>query len=85
MTKRSARMSTEELQAHDAMMVRAIPLGSRLGDPGLDLAPVLVLPVGEGARSIIGKTLPVDGGLMHRLTQLNSRYKHGVCVQEKSV
>lgn len=74
-------MSTEELQAHDAMMVCAIPLGRRHGDPDLDLAPVLVLLVGEGVRSIIGKALPVGGGLMHRLMQLNDRYKRGICVQ----
>lgn len=59
-----ARMSAEALQAHDALMAQAIPLGGRLGDPDRDLAPVLVFLVGEGARFITGQTLAVDGGLM---------------------
>ncbi|CAN7759318.1 SDR family NAD(P)-dependent oxidoreductase [Pseudorhodoferax sp. LjRoot39] len=59
-----ARMSAEELQAHDTMMARAIPLGGRLGDPDRDMAPVLVFLLGEGARFITGQTLAVDGGLM---------------------
>lgn len=59
-----ARMDQAQLQAHDAMMARMIPLGGRLGDPDRDLAPVLVFLLGEGARFITGQTLAVDGGLM---------------------
>ncbi|MCU6453144.1 SDR family oxidoreductase [Sphingomonas sp. A2-49] len=56
------RLSPDELVAHDAMMARAIPLGGRLGDPDIDMTPVLAFLVGDGARFITGQTLPVDGG-----------------------
>lgn len=59
-----ARMPAGELQAHDAMMGRAIPLGGKLGDPDRDMAPVLVFLLSDGARFITGQTLAVDGGLM---------------------
>ena len=59
-----ARMNPDELQAHDAMMAKAIPLGGKLGDPDRDMAPVLVFLLSEGARFITGQTLAVDGGLM---------------------
>lgn len=59
-----ARMSADELKAHDAMMAMLIPLGGKLGDPDRDMAPVLVFLLGEGARFITGQTLAVDGGLM---------------------
>lgn len=59
-----ARMTDEELKAHDAMMARVIPLGGRLGDPDRDMSPVLVFLVGDGACFITGQTLAIDGGLM---------------------
>lgn len=59
-----SRMSPGELEAHDAMMAKAIPLGGRLGDPDRDMAPVLVFLLSDGARFITGQTLAVDGGLM---------------------
>lgn len=57
------RMSPEDLVAHDAYMAGAIPLGGRLGDPHLDLAPVLVFLASDGARFITGQTIAIDGGL----------------------
>lgn len=59
-----ARMTPEELKAHDTMMARAIPLGGRLGDPDRDMAPMLIFLISDGARFITGQTLAVDGGLM---------------------
>jgi len=59
-----ARMSAEELAAHDAGMRQRVLIGGKLGDPDRDLAPVLVFLVGEGARFITGQTLPVDGGML---------------------
>lgn len=38
-----------------------VPLG-RVGDPFLDIAPVLTFLLGDGARYITGQTLVVDGG-----------------------
>jgi NAD(P)-dependent dehydrogenase (short-subunit alcohol dehydrogenase family) len=58
-----ARLSPEELTAHDAIMASLIPLGGRLGQPDRDIAPVLVFLVGDGARFITGQIIPVDGGL----------------------
>lgn len=57
-----ARMTPEELQAHDAEMAVRIPIGGRLGDPDRDLAPVMVFLASEGARFITGQIIPVDGG-----------------------
>jgi len=38
-----------------------VPLG-RIGDPGTDIAPVVVFLLGDGARYISGQTIVVDGG-----------------------
>lgn len=57
-----AKMSAEELAAHDQMLSRIIPLGGKLGDAERDLAPVMVFLAGEGSRFITGQTLCVDGG-----------------------
>ena len=52
------------LQAMDAMLQQAIPLGGALGDPLRDLAPALVFLAGDDSKFITGQTLAVDGGLM---------------------
>ncbi|MCY1461631.1 3-oxoacyl-[acyl-carrier-protein] reductase FabG [compost metagenome] len=57
-----AKMSAEELAAHDQMLSRIIPLGGKLGNAEQDLAPVMVFLAGEGSRFITGQTLCVDGG-----------------------
>lgn len=62
--KTRAGMGAEQLSAHDAMMARLIPLGGRLGDPDIDMTPVLLFLVSDGARFINGQTLPVDGGMV---------------------
>jgi NAD(P)-dependent dehydrogenase (short-subunit alcohol dehydrogenase family) len=55
-------MSVAEREAHDAVMLRQIPVGGRLGDPDRDMAPVLLFLAGEGARFITGQIINVDGG-----------------------
>ncbi|WP_236201016.1 SDR family NAD(P)-dependent oxidoreductase [Pseudomonas pseudonitroreducens] len=57
-----AKMSADELAAHDQMMSRIVPLGGKLGDAERDLAPVMVFLAGEGSQFITGQTLCVDGG-----------------------
>lgn len=59
-----ARMSPEELAAHDVGMAQRIPIGGKLGDPDTQMAPVMVFLVTDGAKFITGQTLPVDGGMM---------------------
>jgi NAD(P)-dependent dehydrogenase (short-subunit alcohol dehydrogenase family) len=59
-----SRLNPEELAIHDRGMAMNIPLGGKLGDPDLDMAPVLVFLVSDGARFITGQTLAVDGGLL---------------------
>jgi 2-hydroxycyclohexanecarboxyl-CoA dehydrogenase len=58
------RYSPEQLAVHEAKMAEKIPLGGRSGDPDLDMAPVLVFLVGEGARFITGQIISVDGGMV---------------------
>ncbi|MER5199772.1 SDR family NAD(P)-dependent oxidoreductase [Streptomyces sp. NPDC002755] len=57
-----ARMSPDELAAHDAQQVHVIPLGGKLGDPSGDLAPVLKFLVSDDARFITGQIISVNGG-----------------------
>ncbi len=59
-----AKFTPEETVAHDAMMAMIIPIGGKLGNPALDLAPFLIFMVGDGARFITGQTLSVDGGMV---------------------
>jgi 3-oxoacyl-[acyl-carrier protein] reductase len=47
----------------DQQMKLSIPLGGKLGDPAVDLGPVLVFLAGDGAGFITGQLIPVDGGL----------------------
>jgi 2-hydroxycyclohexanecarboxyl-CoA dehydrogenase len=58
------RYSPEQLVLHEAKMAERIPLGGISGDPDLDMAPVLVFLVGEGARFITGQIISVDGGMV---------------------
>lgn len=57
-----ARMTEEELAAHDAEQARTIPLGGKLGDPDSDLAPVLNFLVSDDSRFITGQIISVNGG-----------------------
>ena len=50
--------------AMDAGLRMAIPLGGKMGDPLLDLAPVLTFLMSDASRFITGQTLSVDGGFM---------------------
>jgi NAD(P)-dependent dehydrogenase (short-subunit alcohol dehydrogenase family) len=47
--------------ALEGRLRKLVPLG-RVGDPLLDIAPVITFLLGEGARYITGQTLVVDGG-----------------------
>jgi 3-oxoacyl-[acyl-carrier protein] reductase len=44
-----------------ARLAAAVPMG-RLGDPEMDIGPVVAFLVGDGARYITGQTIVVDGG-----------------------
>jgi 3-oxoacyl-[acyl-carrier protein] reductase len=45
----------------EAQLRAVVPLG-RIGDPALDIAPVVTFLLGDGARYITGQTIVVDGG-----------------------
>lgn len=57
-------MDAASLQMLDAAMQQMIPLGGKLGDPLLDMAPVLLFLAGDDSHFITGQTIAVDGGLM---------------------
>jgi NAD(P)-dependent dehydrogenase (short-subunit alcohol dehydrogenase family) len=59
-----AKFSPEQLQEHDAMIARMVPLGGAFGKADRDLAPVIVFMLGDGAGFITGQTIPVDGGML---------------------
>jgi NAD(P)-dependent dehydrogenase (short-subunit alcohol dehydrogenase family) len=59
-----AKLSPEDLAAHDAMIARDVPLGGAFGKSETDLAPVITFLLGDGARFITGQTIPIDGGLL---------------------
>jgi 2-hydroxycyclohexanecarboxyl-CoA dehydrogenase len=61
--KRS-RMGPDALAAHDAVMASRIPLGGKLGDPDLDLSPVLVFLLSDAARFITAQIISIDGGMV---------------------
>jgi NAD(P)-dependent dehydrogenase (short-subunit alcohol dehydrogenase family) len=56
-----ARMTPEQLAAHEEHMRSHVPLGGKLGDPDTDMAPVLVFMVSDASRYISGQTICVDG------------------------
>ncbi len=53
-----AYLSNPDLEGR---LPKLVPLG-RVGDPLLDIAPVVTFLLGEGARYVTGQTLVVDGG-----------------------
>ena len=59
-----ARLSADELAAHDARMAEKIHIGGRLGDADRDLAPMVVFLCSDGARYVTGQTLCIDGGAL---------------------
>jgi 3-oxoacyl-[acyl-carrier protein] reductase len=50
-----------ENPALESRLQAVVPLG-RIGDPALDIAPVVTFLLGDGARYITGQTIVVDGG-----------------------
>ena len=58
-----ARLTPDELAAHDARRRAEIPLGGKQGDPVDDLAPVLVFLLSDASKFITGAGLPVEGGM----------------------
>ena len=50
-----------ENPALEARLEGLVPLG-RIGDPEIDIAPVIAFLVGDGARYLSGQTIGVDGG-----------------------
>ena len=59
------RLNEEELAAHDAAMAAQIPIGGKLGNPRVDLVPLMVFLATDGAHFISGQSFPVDGGWLH--------------------
>lgn len=58
-----ARLTPEELAAHDETMARLIPLGGKLGDPNTDLAPAIAFLVSDASKVITAQIIAVNGGL----------------------
>jgi NAD(P)-dependent dehydrogenase (short-subunit alcohol dehydrogenase family) len=58
-----ARMTPDELAAHDAGMAHGIVIGGKLGDPVHDLGPVMVFLASGGARFVTGQIIAVNGGV----------------------
>lgn len=59
------RLTPEQLAEHDAAMAAQIPIGGKLGNPSVDLVPLMVFLATEGAHFISGQSFPVDGGWLH--------------------
>jgi NAD(P)-dependent dehydrogenase (short-subunit alcohol dehydrogenase family) len=57
-----ARLTPEELSAHDVRRRAEIPLGGQQGDPVTDLAPVLVFLLSDASKFITGQIIAVNGG-----------------------
>jgi len=62
--KTRSLMTPEQLDEHEKMLARDLPLGGRLGDPVQDLAPVIRFLVSDDSGFITGQTIAVDGGIL---------------------
>jgi len=62
--KTRSLMSPEQLEEHEKMLARDLPLGGQLGDPVRDLAPVIRFLVSDDSGFITGQTIAVDGGIL---------------------
>jgi len=62
--KTRSLMSPEQLDEHERMLARDLPLGGKLGDPVRDLAPVIRFLVSDDSGFITGQTIAVDGGIL---------------------
>jgi NAD(P)-dependent dehydrogenase (short-subunit alcohol dehydrogenase family) len=56
------RLASDDLQRWDEELARLVPMGGRLGDPDLDIAPTLVFLGSDGSRFITGQVFSIDGG-----------------------
>jgi NAD(P)-dependent dehydrogenase (short-subunit alcohol dehydrogenase family) len=59
-----SQLTPAELQAHDVVKSRTIPMGGRLGDVEKDFVPVMTFLSSAGARFITGQVIPIDGGML---------------------
>lgn len=58
-----ARLTPDQLRAHESSIASRLPIGGKLGDPDQDLAPVVVFLLSEASRFITGQLISVTGGL----------------------
>jgi NAD(P)-dependent dehydrogenase (short-subunit alcohol dehydrogenase family) len=62
--KTRASMTPEQLEQHDAVMAKAVPLGGKLGDVDRDFVPVIAFLSNVGAGFMTGQVFPIDGGTL---------------------
>jgi NAD(P)-dependent dehydrogenase (short-subunit alcohol dehydrogenase family) len=58
-----AHLGEERAAAFKERLRTTMPLRGELGDPEMDLGPVMVFLAGPGARFMTGQLIAVDGGL----------------------